>query len=289
MPNYNNDTTVQNLAGNQITKFSNSITKNRNYLADVTKDPDFKKWLFNNKHPLYAKSIWRKASEAVQLIFTEQFVIDTNNRNKQELLRVMGNVCRFCDIKHDTDFHPEFTSWLKKKEIRWSGNTRRNTYHIAKQMSLEQVISSLRKLPPKFKIFGLFVLVSGLRTEEALTAFNNHDKLCQNHLMEMFWDRKTKKTNAVFCHPLLHNMIEGTVNKSSIKNNMKCSILGCELRFLRKLNYTQNAVKIDSHLAEFMQGRSGNISTRHYFLPLMEDNRRKWNSVWKKIIVQCLE
>jgi len=48
-------------------------------------------------------------------------------------------------------------------------------------------------------------------------------------------------------------------------------------------------VKIDSHLAEFMQGRSGNISARHYFLPLMEDNRRKWNNVWKKIIAQCLE
>jgi hypothetical protein len=38
-----------------------------------------------------------------------------------------------------------------------------------------------------------------------------------------------------------------------------------------------------------MQGRSGNISARHYFLPLMEDNRRKWNNVWKKIIAQCLE
>ena len=92
MPIYHNDTTVQNLAENQITKFNNSITKNRNYLADVTKDPDFKKWLCDNKHPLYAKSIWNKASQAVQLIFTEQFVIDTNNRNKQELLQVMGLV-----------------------------------------------------------------------------------------------------------------------------------------------------------------------------------------------------
>ena len=155
-------------------------------------------------------------------------------------------------------------------------------------MSLNEVISSIQKLPEKYRVFSLFVLVSGLRTEEAITVHNNHDKLCQNHLMEMFWDRNTKKTNAVFCHPLLHSIIHDTVNKSGIKKNMKSSILGCELRYLRKLNYTQNATKIDGHLAEFMQGRTGNISQRHYFLPLMENNRRKWNSVWKKAIVKCM-
>jgi len=272
-----------------ITKFGNCITKNRNYLAEVPNDPDFKKWLYDNKHPLYAKSILTKSSQAVQLIFTDKFVIEQSDRKKQEQLRVMGNLCRFCDIKYDTDLHPKFTSWLRKKEIRWGGNPRKNTYHIANQMSLNEVITSLRKLPPKYKIFGLFVLVSGLRTEEALTAFNNHDKLCQNHLMEMFWDRKTKKTNAVYCHPLLHCKIKSSVNKSGIKKNMKSSILGCEIRYLRKINYTQNATKIDGHLAEFMQGRSGSISQRHYFLPLMENNRRKWNNVWKKIIMKCLE
>ena len=274
---------------NSITEFSNSITKNRNYLADVQKDPNFKKWLYDNKHPLYAKSIWNKSGQAVELIFTDRFVIQPNDRIKQEQLRVMGNLCRFHDIKYDSNLHQEFTLWLKKKEIKWGGNKRINMYRLAKQMSLNEVISSIRKFPEKYKTFSLFVLVSGLRTEEAITVYNNHDKICQNNLMEIFWDRNTKKTNAIFCHPLLHSIISGSVNKSGIKKNMKASILGCELRYLRKLNYTQNATKIDGHLAEFMQGRTGNISQRHYFLPLMENNRRKWNQIWKKIIVKCLE
>jgi len=102
--------------------------------------------------------------------------------------------------------------------------------------------------------------------------------------MEMFWDRKTKKTNAVYCHPSLHGLLTLKVNKTGIKRNMKSSILGCELRYLRKLNYTINATKIDPLLAEFMQGRRGNVSQRHYFLPLMSNNRKKWVRVWSRIL-----
>ena len=102
--------------------------------------------------------------------------------------------------------------------------------------------------------------------------------------MEMFWDRKTKKTNAVYCHPSLHELLTLKVNKTGIKRNMKSSILGYELRYLRKLNYTINATKIDPLLAEFMQGRRGNVSQRHYFLPLMNNNKKKWVRVWDSVV-----
>ncbi len=190
----------------------------------------------------------------------------------------MGNLCRFHDIKYDSDFHVKFTAWLKKKEIKWGINSTRNNYHIASQITLDNILKSLDKLPINYRIFGLFVLSTGLRTEEAIVAFNNHSKICRDGVMELFWDRKTKKTNAVFCHPKLHDKIHYIINKSGLKRNMKSSILGCELRYLRKLNYTLVATKIDPLLAEFMQGRRGNISQRHYFLPLMKNNYSEWNS-----------
>ena len=67
-------------------------------------------------------------------------------------------------------------------------------------------------------------------------------------------------------------------------NYMNSKIIGCEFRYLRKLNYTINATKIDPLLAEFMQGRRGNVSQRHYFLPLMNNNQKKWIKIWTKIL-----
>ena len=233
---------------------------------------------------MYARYILRRSSRVQSLLFRDEFVRRPNDRNKQDDLRAMGNLCRFHDIKYDTDLHLKFTAWLKKKEIKWNARTNRNNYHIATQVSLDDVLESLGKLPRLYKIFGLFVLASGLRTEESIVTFNNHSKICNNRIMEMFWDRKTKKTNAVYCHPRLHGLLTLKVNKTGIKRNMKSSILGCELRYLRKLNYTINATKIDPLLAEFMQGRRGNVSQRHYFLPLMSNNRKKWVRVWNKIM-----
>ena len=192
----------------------------------------------------------------------------------------MGNICRFHDIKYDTDYHSKFSSWLKKKEIKWGLQFNSHNYYIANQITIEQILKNLSSAPKKYRLFTLFVLTTGLRTEEAITAFNNHSKLCRDGVIELFWDRRTKKTNAVFCHPQLHNKICGTVNKSGIKHNIRASIIGCELRYLRKLNYTLVATKIDPLLAEFMQGRRGNISQRHYFLPLMNNNYKKWVKIW---------
>ena len=49
----------------------------------------------------------------------------------------------------------------------------------------------------------MFAIVSGLRTFEIVKVLNNHDALCNDGIIEMYWDRKTKKANAVYCHPLL--------------------------------------------------------------------------------------
>ena len=60
--------------------------------------------------------------------------------------------------------------------------------------------------------------------------------------------------------------------------------LGCELRYLRKLNFTIVATSIDGLLANFMQGRSNDVGQLHYFLPMLEKNKKKWVEVWEKIL-----
>ena len=157
---------------------------------------------------------------------------------------------------------------------------------MANNVTIEKIVENLKKIPEKYKIFGLFVLVSGLRTSEAIDAFNNHEKICRDGILEIFTDRNTKKT--VYCHPLLHERIRFKVSNTEVYRNLNSKYLGCEIRYLRKLNYTINATKIDPLLAEFMQGRRGNVSQRHYFLPLLGNNKMKWNRVWTPILKKII-
>lgn len=102
--------------------------------------------------------------------------------------------------------------------------------------------------------------------------------------MKLFWDRVTKKANSVYCHPKLYEKITFQVSEKSIYRNLNSKIIGYKMRYLRKLNYTTNATKIDPLLAEFMQGRRGNVSQRHYFLPMMNQYEKKWIKIWNGVL-----
>jgi len=227
----------------------------------------------------YSQKFWN-------LGFTDKLVMMEPNRTKVEILKAVSNFSRYLDIRNDANLHEEFTRWIKRKEIHW--NTKRNieNYNSAKRLDINEIVTKLQSLPTTYSNFGFFVLVSGLRTSEAIKAFNNHSELCNEGVMELFWDRGTKKANAVFCHPLLHNKFNCIISEKSIRRHLMSKNLGCELRYLRKINFTMVATKLDPLLAEFMQGRRGNISQRHYFLPLMQNNRRKWIRMWEPILKQ---
>ena len=157
-----------------LTKFGkDDLTDFSKVLRDLSADPAYKEWLYDNKHPLYARSIINHSSRVLNLIFSDEFVLRTNNSKKQNDMRVMGNLCRYHDIKYDTNLHEQFTAWSKKKEIKWNVTTNRNNYHIASQILLSDVLSSIDNLPLKYKIFGLFVLTTGLRTEESIMSSNS--------------------------------------------------------------------------------------------------------------------
>ncbi len=216
-------------------------------------------------------------------MFTDELVRMEANRVRTDIIKASALLTRYLDIRHDTFFHEQFLIWLKRKELKWTYKTNNNLYYISQNLSIEKVLKSIVKLPIRYKIFALFALSTGLRPDESFRAFNNHSKLCNKGVMELFWDRGTKKANVVFCHPKLHDKIIFPMSKGAYKYiNKKES--GFEMRYLRKLNYTVNATKIDPLLAEFMQGRRGNVSQRHYFLPLMSNNKRKWIRIWDKFL-----
>ena len=245
---------------------------------------DYRDWLFNNKSHLNAKYTFKDSEKYFHFAFSDELVSMKPSRKRQDILKGISNITRYLDIKNDTDFHELWLKWLKKKEIRWRMNPKTDTYFLANQIRIEDVLKNIRNLPEKYRIFATFVLVSGLRTSESIEAFNNHDKICREGVMELFWDRGTKKANAVYCHPLLHNKMKYQTSASRITKNLHSKYLGCEVRYLRKLNYTVNATKIDPLLAEFMQGRRGNVSQRHYFLPILGQYKNKWIKTWSKII-----
>jgi len=178
---------------------------------------EYREWLLANKQRSYALKLFRYSKRYWELAFTKELVLMKSNRERVEALKAIANLTRYLDIQNDTSLHEEFTTWMKRKELHWNVKNSIDTYKLAQQLNVKKVVMSLSKLPTRYKIFGLFVLVSGLRTSEAIKAYRNHDKLCNNGIMEMFWDRKTKKANVVFCHPLLHSKITKSIITSTRK------------------------------------------------------------------------
>jgi len=245
-------------------------------------DTIYKKWLYSNKNERYARYIWLRSPSVVELLFNDEFVNRSSDRNKQDDLRAMGNLCRFHDIKYDTDLHQKFTTWLKKKEIKWKDKT----YNFPKeQLPLKQVLENISKLKPIQKDFALFMLTSGLRTYEARVIFENHKKFCHDGILEIFWSKKTKNTNATFCFPALHDKMD----KKFIFDYDDFKVLGCELRYLRKLNFTINATNLDPLLAEYIQGRRGSVSEKHYYLSNMNQHRKKWIKIWSLFLNNTIQ
>ena len=243
---------------------------------------DYKEWLQNNKSRCYANYIFSSGKKWNHYAFSNELVSLPPDRRREDILKAVTNLTRFIDITYDTYFHEDFLKWIKRKEIRWKSV---KPFQIHKNIPLEPILKNIQKLPERWKLFGIFALVSGLRTFEIVKALNNHDALCHDGIIEMYWDRKTKKSNAVYCHPLLHDKIKYRYTENIVHRNLHSKKLGCQIRYLRKINYTQVATKIDPLLAEFMQGRRGNISQRHYFLPMMSQNKKKWIKLWNKVLV----
>lgn len=263
--------------------FDEAISYYRFQFATMDWD-EFFDWLKGNNSFKYSKVMLSYAKKYGHMGFDFKLVSYEKIRKKNDILKAIANVCRFIDIKYDTMVHDVFKKWLKKKEIKWNVKHTSHTYEMAKSIKFEEVLKNIENNPHHYKDFVKFVLVSGLRTDEAVKAWNNHDALCHDGIIELFWDRGTKNANATYCLCKIHNRINFKVTQKTLYKYFSAKNLGCEVRYLRKINYTINSTKIDPLLAEFMQGRRGNVSQKHYFLPLMQGSNSKWENVWNEFI-----
>jgi len=244
---------------------------------------NYKRWLLSNKQKSYALKLFLYSKNHWNLLFSQELVLMGPSRERLEIIKAGANLTRYLDINYESNLHEEFTKWMKRKEIRWTIRRTIDNYQLGKKLDVKEIVKKLLALPERYRNYGLFVLVTGLRTAEGLKAFNNHSELCNDGVMELFWDRHTKKANAVFCHPILHDKINHTISHKVYKYINKTK-LGFDLRDLRRVNFTISAMKVDPLLTEFMQGRRGNVSQRHYFLPMMNEHRKKWINTWDNIL-----
>jgi len=158
-----------------------------------------------------------------------------NNGQRDGILKAVTNITRYLDVKYDTNFHDELLKWLKRKEIHWKA---KQPLKILQEVPLNTILNNIINLPEKYLLFSIFALVSGLRTFECVKVLNNHDELCHDGIIEMYWDRVTKKANAVYCHPLLHDKIKYKYYENTIHRNLTTKMLGCQIKYLRKINFT---------------------------------------------------
>ena len=255
------------------------------YRLETINWDEYFEWLKNSKGNLkYAKIMLSYAKKYGDLGFNYKLVIFPESRKKQDILKAIANLCHFIDILYDTILHTKFTQWIKQKGLKWTSNYRSHNYEVAKKIIPEKIIQNIHSIDHKVGVFAKFVLVTGLRTEEALKAFNEHDKYCNGQVMELFWDRKTKKANAVFCHPELHKQINFKLKRGMVNRRLHSKKLGCQIRDLRKINYTLVATEVNEPLAKFMQGRTGDISQRLYYLPMMNGHHKKWQEIWDEVV-----
>ncbi len=176
---------------------------------------DYERWIEEGRYQAYAKDMFNYAKKFCNLLFSNEFVEMPNCRRKINIQNALANLTRYLDIKFETNLHDSFLQWVGRKGLKWNLGKKPDLYALGQRVKIEDMIKRLKELPESLKLFGAFALVSGLRTLESVAAFNNHDKLCENGIMELFWDRRCKKANAIYCHPLIHERLSKSDFKMS--------------------------------------------------------------------------
>ena len=233
------------------------------------------------------------AKKYAKLGFDFDLVNYPDTRKKRDIMSAIANVCRYLDLKNDTRLYSNWKDWLVAKEITWKTkyDSKRN-FLLSKKYPIAEVMRSLNKVDKElYSNFAKFKLISGLRTNEARLAWENHDDYCDGKIMELWFhsdDGKNKKANACYCHPMFHEMKKEKIvvgSRSGIYKHLAQKELGFTMAYLRAVSYSYNLeCKLDISLVKFMQGRKGDVSDKFYYLPIMEKNYKNWLKNWNKIL-----
>jgi len=246
------------------------------------KQNEFRNWLLSKYQCKNGKNWLSYAVKYHEYAFNSELAALPNTRKKIDIMLSISALTRFIKVQQGINLHKLWLTWLSEKEIHWV-KTQPKIQTEAKDVSLE-------KIPEDYHEYVLFMYTTGLRTGEAIQVFNEHNIWCKNGVLELYWNRGNRKyANATYC---LCNIIPyenwhtKQLTTDKIKKNVNTKALGFEPRYLRHLNFTVNANKVNPLLAEFMQGRRGSISEKHYYISLLGEYRQKWLETWQPIIAQ---
>ena len=153
-------------------------------------------------NPHYSKLMFTYARKYAYLGFDFELITYPDTRKKKDIMSSIANLVKYIDLKDETILYEKWKSWTKSKNISWKTHydSQRN-YKRVKELPLAKVVESLNKVENEvYRDFSFFQLLSGLRTSEAVEAWNNHEKYCDGKIMELWFhsnDDKNKKANAL--------------------------------------------------------------------------------------------
>lgn len=236
----------------------------------------------------YARGIRNHAKKYYDY-FLSPDVIHFTARKKIDVIKSISQICRCLDSQLSTVyFHDLHLRYLKSKNIGWTAPTEYTTrvkLALLKQYPVQKIFELFSTLDPKYSLFCKFMFITGLRSSEAIRAINDHDSFCNGRTLELYWDRKTKKANEVYCHPVLHHSIQENHFHYSVGRVNKMVRMPFQLKFLRTVNATlvYNELQ-DIRFCDFMQGRNGDLTQKRYYLPSFKQHHERWLSIWKEFL-----
>ncbi len=239
----------------------------------------FKQWLISKYNAKHADNMYRYATKYHTLAFSQELMQMPATRKKLGIMQSISLLTRYIKITTGINLHRVWLEWLKEKEVCWS--------HPQPKLQTQAKEFTLTNIPVRYHDFVLFMYVTGLRTLESIKAYNDHDKYCKDGILELYWNSGNRKlANATYClcsiKPRPWSLL--AITPPMVKRNVNTKTLNFEPRYLRHLNFTVNANKVNPLLAEFTQGRRGSISEKHYYISLLSEYKQKWIDVWKPVI-----
>jgi len=190
-------------------------------------------------------------------------------------MKVASAFAKFLDAKYGSEeFSKAFQRLRKMMGLKWY--VQPSMPRISSMSPEDVIIPIISNIgSTKHRLFAMFMLATGLRTSEALDAWENFFKYYKEingiHILEIMSDRRTKKTYFAFLTPDLANTLKSLlqfktfsrIDDSKVWTSWKeaAQKVGYDHRvypiyYLRKVHATLLRRVLDADMVDLMQGRA---------------------------------
>jgi len=106
------------------------------------------------------------------IAFNIELISLPNTRKKTDIMLGISAITRFIKIQKGINLHALWLQWLHEKEIRWT--------KPQPKIQTQTKEINLTHIEKEYRDFVRFLYATGLRTGEAIKAFDEHEQLCKD-------------------------------------------------------------------------------------------------------------